>query len=261
MTKPSTYGRVKGALALVVLAAVAPNDAAAQSSCPDASAAELLARVPRGERDGLDVDDEGLPSSIVRLDLDGNPGEELVLAVDVLVSELDDEGGDSFSALIAYRCMGGRWAFVGRHSLPIDRGWDGTFDTRPGVVVMREERFARVDHPFLRVEHVDVRGSHDPRFISRRLLLLHMVGGRLIVAFDAFVRVDYVSGPARSDAGSIVRTVVFQRPRAPRIRMRVVDRTDRRPRRCAATFAFDGRTFVGEGDGGCETGGEVGNFE
>ena len=215
-------------------------------SCGEVEVEALLGAVPAERRRGLMLDDEHARFGIAVAELDGVGPGEAILAIDSLVSELEAELGDPVTALFVFRCEPPRWRLLDRMDLPIDRGWDGTIEGPPGVVTLRAEPFDGVDHEFVRVEHVDIRGSYDPRFVARRFLLLHVVGDEVVVAFDRVVRVETESGPARAPGDATVRTVLYRDGVPPRItlRVRVTDANGRSRTRCRTDLTFDGRTFV-----------------
>ncbi|AKF09393.1 hypothetical protein [Sandaracinus amylolyticus] len=236
-----------------VLVATIPSLASAQPACAAPTFETLWPAVPAARREGIVVDDEHATTRVATIELDGASPAEAVLAIDSLISELDEELGAPRTGLFVLRCRGGAWSLVGRVDVEIDRGWDGTYDDRPGVVVMRAETLPGIGHDLARIEHVDVRGSYDPRFVSRRLMYLHVIGDEVVVAFDAVVRVETEAGPDRSDVGGTLRSVVLRRTTPPAIRMRITDllANGRRRPRCRTDLRFDGRTFVPD-DPSCE---------
>lgn len=236
-------------IALASLLLLAPDAASAQpapTSCVAPTFETLWPAVPDARRAGLVVDDEHTETHVASIELDGAAPAEAVLAVDSLVSELESELGAPQTGLFVLRCTATGWTLVGRVDVAIDAGWDGTIDTRPGVVVLHAETLPGVGHDFVRIEHLDVRGSYDPRFVSRRLMLLHVVADEVIVAFDAVVRTETESGPDRDLGPTTVRSVVYRRTTPPGIRFRVSETSaaGRTHTICRTDFLFDGRTFV-----------------
>lgn len=230
----------------------------APSPCDEPTASSLLARVPDARREGWaaetppDRDPEGhlhayleVRPRVLEVELDGPAPREAVLSLN-----RGEQESASASAVFVFACRGVAWELVGDIELEIDRGWYGTLDDDPGVVVLRPETIAGIDHDLLRVEHVDVRGSHDPRFIRRRFLLLHVVGGALVTALDVVVREHYEGGPSRETTSEATRTLILRPGTArtlPRYRFVFVlteGDTNRRAGRCSTWLVFDGRTFV-----------------
>lgn len=252
------------ALALAVVPAAAPAPASAQAtaqtsapatppSCVEPTLATLWPAAPDAARAGLLIDEDHATVRVATIELDGAAPREAVLAIDSLVSELEDELGEPTSGILVFRCVldaapGARagWTLLDRVDLEIDRGWDGTLDTRPGVVVLRAETLPGVGHDFARIEQLDVRGSYDPRFVSRRFVLVHVVGDEVVIAFDGVVRTETESGPDRATGPTTIRSIVYARTTPPGIRLRVSERSasGRTHRICSTTLRFDGREFV-----------------
>lgn len=102
-----------------------------------------------------------------------------------------------------------------------------------------------VGHDLARIEHRDVRGGYDPRFVSRRLVPLHVVGDDVVVALDTVLGVDTQSGPDRADGVSIDAAVEFDRARPiARLRVREMAPSGRTTARCRTALRFDGQRFV-----------------
>lgn len=244
------------------LGALPPSPAAAQACATTPAIDVLWAAVPSAERRGIepptggsarpaDAASRGDAPSVTALrlamvDLDGTPGQEAVLAVDRLGGERYDVS--AVSMVWVLRCRADRWSLIGHVELEIDAGWDGTIDDRPGVRTLRAEALAGVGHDFARIEQINVRGSYDPRFIARRLLLVHVVGEEVVVAFDAVVSEETESGPDRAPGPATIRSVVYRRGGRPAITFRVseVFPSGRRRTSCSTVLTFDGRTFVPE---------------
>ena len=233
--------------ALTMLAfAVAPSPIEAQCVAPEAHA--LFDAIPASDRDGIVLDSDGVAEPQTRsLELDGAAPAEAVLAIDVLLGDLhgDLHDGPARSLVWVLGCRAGRWTPLGRLRLDIDSSWDGTIDERPGVRVIRPESFRGMAHDLLRIEHIDVRGGYDPRYVRRRFLLVGLVDDRLTVALDAIVRDQTTVGPDREDGFGAIRTLIYDRAR-PWIRLRIVETSPNGRRRtlCRARLRFDGARFV-----------------
>ncbi|MBN8614512.1 MAG: hypothetical protein J0L92_28185 [Deltaproteobacteria bacterium] len=238
-------------------AGVAPS-VRAPSPCAEPSVATLFARVPEAEREGYfaqtrperDEDDVlheylSVRPRVLEVELDGQAPREAVLGLNT--GEAEEESG---SSVWVFTCQGSSWDVVGRIELEISEGWSGTLDTEPGLAVLRAETIAGIDHDLLRLEHVDVRGSYDPRFTTRRFVLLHVVSGSLVTALDVVVSEIYEGGPAREETSSATRTLILRPGTArtpPRYRLVVVlteGEERRRTGRRSTWLVFDGRTFV-----------------
>ncbi len=192
---------------------------------------------------------------LVALELDGEPGLEVILALDAFVE--NTEGVAAYntptrSLIWALRCNATGYQYIGSYALEATEPPNyGTIDTLPGIRVLRAETLPGVSHAFLRLEHVDVQGGHDPRFVTRKLVLLHVVQGRLIAALDVDVHYSSESGPAREPDLEVTRSVIYQRTRPAAIRYRVYEvhpPSRRRRTVCSTTLRFNGRAFAEPGD-------------
>jgi hypothetical protein len=238
-------------------AGVAPS-VRAPSPCAEPTVTMLFARVSAAEREGYYAEtrpeqdeDEVLHEylsvrpRVLEVELDGQAPREAVLGLNT--GEAEEESG---SSVWVFTCRGSSWDVIGRVALDINAGWSGTLDVEPGLAVLRAETIGGIDHDLLRVEHVDVRGSYDPRFTTRRFVLLHVVAGALVTALDVVVSELYEGGPAREETSSATRTLILRAGtarRPPRYRLVVVlteGEARRRTRRCSTWLVFDGRSFV-----------------
>lgn len=241
--------------ALVALGVSLPASTAAQvePSCEPPTLETLRPALVESAA-GLVIDDALSPtrsSRVAAIELDGAPPAEAVLAVDSLRPAIGS-ADEPRTAVLVLRCTPAGWSLIDRIDLAIDRAWDGTLDEVPGVVVLRGETLPGVGHDFARIEHLDVRGGHDPRFVSRRLLLLHVVGDDVVVALDTVLRSETMSGPAREPGPTTIRSVITRRTRRPSIRVRLSERSPSGRTRtlCRTTMTFDGREFSAA-DPGC----------
>ncbi|MEZ4338001.1 MAG: hypothetical protein R3B82_15380 [Sandaracinaceae bacterium] len=229
------------ASALVALVTVLVVGAPLAHACvPEADA--LFASLPEAERAGLTLGGRGVTAQVTLVELDGAAPEEAVLAVDALVGPAD---GDAASHLFVLGCREGRWQHLGGVRLDIDDAWDGTLDERPGVRVVRAEAIPGVARSFLRVEHVDVRGGFDPRFVTQRLLLLTLSSDRVEVALDAVVDTASVSGPAREEGPTTRRVLRYEQGGAIALRELSISTRGRTRTVCRETLRFDGTRSVG----------------
>jgi len=215
--------------------------------CGPALITPLWAAVPEPEREGFSPEplaDESAHGEtaprLVEVELDGAAPREVVLALDAL----GDGAARGRSAVWVFTCRGSSWAPVGRLDFENDAAWDGTIDDLPGVRVLRAEAIPGVGHDLLRVEHVDVRGGHDPRYARDRLLLVHVVGGALVTALDLVVSESTEAGPDRAEIYRATRTLVLRRGARPRYRLTVqTAEHEGRPRTCRTVLTFDGSVF------------------
>ncbi len=236
--------RVRELVAIAFLLLASDLTRARAAACASDTGA-LWAAIPEAERDGVRRDAEGIGAPQVHMvDLDGAPPAEAVFAIDALLGDLHDDAARSLVWVLG--CREGRWRTLGRVRLEIDDSWNGTLDERPGVRALRAESIEGVGHALLRVEHVDVRGGYDPRYVRRRFLLLGLVDDRVVVALDTIVREETEAGPDRADGPTTRRYVVYRQTRPASIRFRVVDTTAQGRRRtiCQTELRFDGARFV-----------------
>ncbi len=230
-----------------------PSDAPVQHApveCGPALVSPLWDAVPMAEREGFSAEppsdeDVGPPSTprVMLLELDGAAPTEALLGLDA-IGDGTDPGQ---SAVWAFACRAGRWSSLGQVRFENAAAWDGTIDEVPGLRVLRAEVIPGVDHPFVRIEHVDVRGGVDPRFVRRRFVLAHVTGGALVNALELVVSESVEAGPEREEVFSATRTLVFdRRARPPRYRLtvRTIDSQVGRARRCRTELVFDGRIFA-----------------
>lgn len=263
-----TSMRTHASLTLLTLALLATPAAAQQApasqpatvastptACAPPTAATLFAAAPAAARaryfvDMPEHDDESdevhdylaTTPRLVEVELDGIAPREAILGLEAIATE-----EDSSAVVLVFACRSAAWTMVGSTELEIDSGWNGTYDTRPGFAVMRAETIAGIGHDFLRVEVLDVRGSYDPRFVRRRFVLLHLVGGALVTALDLVVRESSEAGPERDEVYSATRTIILRAGRAtrpPAYTLRVSTWEPDRTRGCRTTLVYDGRTFV-----------------
>jgi hypothetical protein len=178
--------------------------------------AALWAAIPAKARRGLRT-----PSRVVRLEMDGRPPKEVAVSADLVPAALDSAGpaGTGRSTLWLLTCRGGRWAVAGQREWTNNRYWDGYYDAVPGIKVLRSERLPGCKGTFLRVEHIDLQGGVDPRYLYRRFVLLHLRGGVLVTAFECATQDIVARGPNRTER-STIRIVSYKRGEPPRIRVR-----------------------------------------
>jgi hypothetical protein len=164
----------------------------------------------------------------------------------VLVLEAIRSGEQGASGAFVFACGAGAWAFVDRAVLEIDRAWDGTIDAPPGFASVTAETITGVGHELLRLEHVDLRGGVDPRFVRHRVVLVHVVDGVLVIALDVVTGDLVFGGPERETMSDTTRALRRVRGRVPRYRFVFAQREEqpRRRRTCSTWLVFDGRTFV-----------------
>ncbi len=247
---------------LVLAVGLVAASARAQPRAPETSAvpcgpvlvSPLWAAVPEPERTGFSVepvadeDPRGTTAPrVAEIELDGVAPREAVLGVDAI----GDGSDDGRSAVWVLACRGTSWTSIGRLDFDNDSAWDGTLDDLPGLREMRAEPVPGIGHDLLRVEHVDVRGGADPRFVRRRFVLAHVVGGVLVTALDLVVSESVEAGPDRAEVFRATRTLVLRRGRVPsyRLTVRTVDENER-TRACRTVLTYDQRTFVAA-DPGC----------
>lgn len=220
---------------LAVLLSVLIASSARAQACPTPTAQALWLATSDAQRAGSQLPDSR--SQVAEVELTGAAPNEAALAFD----ELE---GEPRTRLWVYACQQGQWASLAHAELDINRGWDGTIDTRPGVQRLQRETFAGA-HEFLRLEHVDVNGGSDPRFVRRRLLLFHLVRGELSPALDLTLDESNESGPERETTMTSTRSITRIRGTRPRYRLRVSETVVGEPRRrCTTTLNFDGERFV-----------------
>jgi hypothetical protein len=223
------------------------SPAAAPGPCgpldPAPAESVLWAAVPAADRASL----EGKPRRVVMAELDGAPPTEAALLVqDVPPSDTYDQEGQSVLWVLAKRGAG--WIVTGRREYFITEGPGGTFDGEPGNQVLRPEELRATCGQFLRVEHLDLRGSSDPRYSIRRFELLHVVEGALVPAFTCVTNEDNAEGPDRSGT-TTTRTVVYQRGTPLSIRVREVTLDERERRQVAqTTYVLTGPRFQAPND-------------
>lgn len=221
----------------------APTPATLFAVAPAALRARYFVDMPETDDESDEVHDYlATTPRLVEVELDGVAPREAVLGLEAIETE-----EDSSAIVLVFACRSAAWTMVGSTELEIDSGWNGTYDTRPGFAVMRPESIAGIGHDVLRVEVLDVRGSYDPRFVRRRFVLLHLVGGALVTALDLVVRESSEAGPGREEVYSATRSIVL-RPgtatRPPSYTLRVQTWEPDRTQRCRTTLVFDGRVFV-----------------
>ncbi len=247
----SGLGAITSLLVVLTASAARAQDAAPPAPCGGADASALFAAVPAAEREGFWIgaapEDAELGSTgrdaaprVALIDLDGVAPAEALLGLDAIRTDLSP----GQSAVWVLACRDGSWRALGRVLFDVDAGWDGTYDDVPGIATLRGEMIAGVGHDLARIEHVDVRGGADPRFVRRRFVLAHVVDGALVVALDYVVRDTVEAGPDRAEVFRARRTLVLQRDAQPRYRLTIRTSSARRAFSCGATLTFDGRRFV-----------------
>ncbi|MEZ4394734.1 MAG: hypothetical protein R3A48_26975 [Polyangiales bacterium] len=229
---------------IVFAALLAPAAARAQAVCAAPEASALWARIPDDLREGAwiargDGDDGRLDPAprVLTAELDGAAPREAVLAVDAI-----RRGAESRSLVWTFGCRDGAWRALGVLSLGVDAAWDGTLDARPGLAALRVERAPGMDHDFLRVEHLDVRGGADPRFERRRLVLIHVRDGLPFAALDLALREHVLAGPARATVYEATRALDLRAPRAT-LRVRTFSGSPPRWRACRTALRLEGRSY------------------
>lgn len=243
-------------ISVMVCARARAQDAgvrAPTSACASAVAETLFARTPETSRLPFflvppEVNDEGRRTHyeeraprVLEVDLDGEPPREAVLVLEAIHA-----GEPSASGVFVFACRARGWEYVDRVVLDIDSAWEGTIDETPGVVAVTTETIAGIGHPLLRIEHLDLRGGADPRFLRHRLMYVHLVDGAVVTALDVVTGDLVFGGPERETISDTTRALRLVRGRAPRFRF-VLTREEERPRRrssCSTWLVFDGRTFV-----------------
>lgn len=241
------------ALVVVVAPAVsvsAQTSPSPGSPCGPALVAPLWAAVPEAERAGFSVeppadeDPRGTTAPrVTELELDGVAPREAVLGVDAIGD--GSSAHDGHSAVWVLACRGTSWTSIGRLLFDNDWSWSGTLDDVPGLRVLRAETVAGLGHDLLRVEHVDVRGGADPRYVRRRFVLAHVIDGALVTALDLVVSEVTEAGPRRDEVFRATRTLVLRRGTLPsyHLTVRTVEER-RRARVCRTVLELDGRSFV-----------------
>lgn len=187
---------------------------------------------------------EGL--RVVSLELDGTAPAEAVLTGDSISPTEPDTAPRS--QLWVFRRMGSSWRLVTSQEWSIDTHWDGFFDGEPGFKVVRGAELLAPGRSLLRVEHQDMRGGVDVRFVSRSFELWRLDGDTLAPVFRCTIDYDSAKGPARESAGEFHRVIDFVGDGWPR-RVRV------QQERQKTFYRFDGKRYVPEKDDLCTAGG------
>jgi hypothetical protein len=183
---------------------------------------------------------------VVSLELDGTPPAEAVLSGNSI--EPANPEDEPKSPLWVFRRKGSGWRLVTTREWPIDRYWKGTYDGEPGFKVVRGAELLAPGQSLVRVEHQDMRGGADVRFISRSFELWRLDGDTLAPVFRCTIDSESASGPEREDAGNVHRVIDFVGDGWPRdIRVQQDGKE--------ARYRFDGKRYVAEKDDLCLTGG------
>ncbi len=229
------------------------------TACASPTADSLFARIPETARtefflvppaatdEGVTRHYEDRPPRVLEAELDGAGSREAVLLLEAIHS-----GEPSVSGAFVFQCRAAAWVFVDRVVLDIDWAWDGTIEGPPGFSSVTSETIAGVGHELLRIEHVDLRGGVDPRFLRHRVVLVHVVDGALVTALDVITSELIMGGPERDTISETTRTLRVRPGRTPRYRF-VFTSSEEQPRRrrsCSTWLTYDGRTFVPR-DAGC----------
>jgi hypothetical protein len=183
---------------------------------------------------------------VVSLELDGAAPAEAVLSGNSL--EPANPEDEPKSQLWVFRRKGSGWRLVTTREWPIDRYWKGTYDGEPGFKVVRGAELLAPGQSLVRVEHQDMRGGVDVRFISRSFELWRLEGDALAPVFRCTLDTDSARGPEREGPGPVHRVVDFVGDGWPR-GLRVQQEGQE------ALYRFDGKRYVAEKVDLCAAGG------
>lgn len=183
---------------------------------------------------------------VVSLELDGEAPAEAVLSGNSIAPANPED--EPKSQLWVFRREGSGWRLVTTREWPIDPYWMGTYDGEPGFKVIRGAELLAPGQSLVRVEHQDMRGGLDVRFIRRSFELWRLDGDTLAPAFHCTIDADSASGPAREGPDPVHRVVDFVGDGWPR-RLRVQQDGQK------ALYRFDGTRYVAEKDDLCTAGG------
>jgi hypothetical protein len=148
---------------------------------------------------------------------DDAPG-QVVLAADVIdqtkKSACNSEGWVG-SSLWVLAPQGGSWKKIDRRDFAIDPCWEGTLDGTPGFFLVRAEPLLGACRELLRVEHIDLCGSADPRYFRHGFELFALEDQHLVSILDCPTEDTVIRGPDR-DSVTIKRNIRFGQSGFPR---------------------------------------------